>query len=184
MGEGGYKIGDQFGMYFLTLTVVGWVDVFTRQVYRDMLLDGIRFHQRERGLSLHGWCVMSNHLHMIATSPIVGMSATLRDLKKYTSRKILGQISDLHLESRKSWMLPVFSEAGRMNSRNECFQFWKQDNCPKVIFSSEFAQQKLNYIHQNPVKAGWVRRAEDYVYSSAIDYHTGRNCGLLHVDFI
>jgi hypothetical protein len=81
-------------------------------------------------------------------------------------------------------MLPIFQEAGRLNSRNGCHQFWKQDNRPKVIFSPDFARQKLNYIHQNPVKAGWVRKAEDYLYSSAIDYHTGCNCGLLEIDFI
>lgn len=184
MAEGGYKIRDQAGMYFLTLTVVGWVDVFTRQVYRDQLLKGIRFHQEERGLSLHGWCLMSNHLHMISTSPSAGMSATLRDLKKYTSRRICDQIRDLAVESRRAWMLPVFSEAGKMNTRNQNYQFWKQDNRPKVIFSPWFAQQKLNYIHQNPVKAGWVRKAEDYLYSSAQDYCVGRNCGLLKIDFI
>jgi len=87
-------------------------------------------------------------------------------------------------ESRKEWMLRIFKDAGQANSRNTNYQFWRQDNQPKECYSPAFTIQKLNYIHNNPVEAGIVDKAEEYVYSSARDYHRKKNCGLLNIAFI
>jgi len=87
-------------------------------------------------------------------------------------------------ESRKEWMLRIFKDAGQANSRNTNYQFWRQDNQPKECYSPAFTIQKLNYIHNNPVEAGIVDKAEEYVYSSARDYHCKKNCGLLNIAFI
>ena len=81
-------------------------------------------------------------------------------------------------------MITIFREAGKQNSRNTDYQFWRQDNQPKECYSPEFTVQKLNYIHDNPVEAGIVDRPEDYLYSSARDYYRMNNCGLLKIDFI
>jgi len=83
-----------------------------------------------------------------------------------------------------AWLLQIFRNCGEANSRNQEFQFWRQDNQPKECFSIPFTVQKINYIHQNPVMAGLVRCAEDYRLSSAIDYAEGRQCGLLEVDLL
>ncbi len=81
-------------------------------------------------------------------------------------------------------MLKIFKEAGQKNSRNVSYQFWQQDNQPKIIYTSEFAKQKLEYIHNNPVDAGIVEKAEEYIYSNARDYHYGKQCGLIKIEFL
>jgi hypothetical protein len=81
-------------------------------------------------------------------------------------------------------MIRVFREAGKNNTRNASYQFWRQDNQPKECFSSGFTVQKLNYIHNNPVEAGIVDKPEEYLYSSARDYFNKKNCGLLNVVFL
>lgn len=107
----------------------------------------------------------------------------MRDLKKYSSYKILKEIRDNEAESRKEWMLYLFSKAGQSNSNNKNYQFWRQDNHPiKLDFHGKMFEQKLNYLHDNPVEAGLVKRASDYLYSSAIDCEEGR--GLLEIDVL
>jgi REP element-mobilizing transposase RayT len=184
MEVGGYKIRNQKEIHFVSFAVVEWVDVFTRKEYRDTLLDSLRFCQESKQLRLHGWCVMSSHVHLLASSGIYDLSGTSRDFKKFTSRKIIAAIINSKQESRRTWMIEIFRQAGRTNSRNEDYQFWRQDNQPKECYSPAFTIQKLNYIHNNPVEAGIVNKPEEYLYSSAGDYYHKKNCGLLKIDFI
>ena len=184
MNEGGYKIRNQAMAHFITFAVVEWVDVFTRKDYRDIVLESIRHCQHEKGLLLHAWCIMSNHLHLIASAKENDLSDVLRDFKKFTSKQLLKAIRDNQHESRKDWMLEIFRKAGEANSRNSEYQFWRQDNQPKEVYSPSFAFQKLNYIHNNPVEAGIVDKPEEYLYSSARDYKQARKCGLLDLVFI
>jgi putative transposase len=181
---GGYKIRNQAAAHFLTFTVVGWIDVFTRQLYRDILLDNIRYCQQNRGLLLHAWCLMSNHIHLVATAGKKDLSDVIRDFKKESARQLLRSISGNRSESRRDWMLSLFADFGQSNSRNAHYQFWKHDNHPEELFTGPFIFQKIDYTHQNPVAAGIVDNAEDYLYSSARDYHTGKKCGLLEIDFL
>ena len=183
MSTGGYKIWNKDGIHFITFAVVEWVDVFTRKEYRDIVLDSIRHCQAERGLVLYSWCLMSNHIHMVVSAKNADTSEILRDFKRFTSKKLVAAISDNVQESRKAWMLEIFKKAGAANSRNTGYQFWRQDNQPKECYSKEFTEQKLEYIHNNPVEAGIVECAEDYLYSSARDYYnTGK--GLLDVELL
>ncbi len=184
MSEGGYKIRNQGAIHFITFAVVEWVDVFTRQCYRDIVLDSIRHCQVNRGLSLHCWCIMSNHLHLILSAKNNDLSDVLRDFKKYTSKQICKAIEDSKQESRREWMLRIFREEGEKNSRNKNYQFWRQDNQPQELYGAAFICQKINYIHQNPVEAGIVEKPEHYLYSSAKDYVLRTKCGLLEVAFI
>ena len=125
---------------------------------------------------------MSNHLHLIVAARESNLSDVLRDFKKFTSTQILDAIIKNKLESRKNWMLWLFKSAGAKNSNNKEYQFWRQNNQPKELVSNEFIQQKLDYIHNNPVEAGIVEKPEDYLYSSA------RNCTdmekLIKVDYL
>lgn len=179
MGEGGYKIRNKGAIHFVTFAVVEWIDVFTRKIYSDILLDSIRHCQDKRGLDL-----MSSHVHLIASAKQNDLSEILRDLKKFTSKQIIGAIEHNRQESRRDWMLRIFREQGTCNSRNSTHQFWRQDNQPKELYSAAFTAQKINYIHNNPVVAGIVDKAEDYVYSSARDYFYQKKCGLLEVFFL
>jgi len=184
MTEGGYKIRNQAAIHFITFAVTEWIDVFSRKLYRDIVLDSIRHCQAEKGLLLHAWCIMSNHLHLVASAKNHDLSDILRDFKKFTSKQIVKAISTNEHESRKSWMLKIFKEEGMKNSRNKTFQFWRQDNQPMELYSPAFVFQKINYIHNNPVEAGLVERPEHYLYSSAKDYFFTKKCGLLDLVFL
>jgi len=158
--------------------------VFTRQIYCDLLLDSLRHCQTKKGLLVHSWCIMSNHLHLILSALQNNLSKVLGDFKTFTSKQLISAIEDNQGESRGEWMLRIFSEQGQQNSRNSKYQFWRQDNQPKECYSAAFTAQKINYIHNNPVAAGIVDRPEHYLYSSARDYVTQTKCGLLEVTFL
>ena len=180
MGDGGYKIRNKEGVHFVTFAVVEWIDVFTRKEYKDIVVDSLRYCQQEKGLLLHCWCLMSNHIHLVLSAQDNNASDILRDFKKFTSRQLVDGIKMNVQESRKEWMLSLFAQAGTENSRNKTYQFWRQDNQPKELFTDSFCRQKIDYIHNNPVVAGIVDKAKEYLYSSAKGYYkTGR--GLLDV---
>ena len=182
--DGGYKIRNQLAIHFITFAVVEWVDVFSRKENRDIVLESIRFCQAEKGLLLHSWCIMSNHLHLIVSAKNANLSDLLRDFKKYTSKQIVAAIAANPKESRREWMLEIFKREGAKNSRNSECQFWRQDNRPMELYSGPFIFQKMNYIHNNAVEAGIVEKPEDYLYSSAKDYKLTKKCGLLDLVFL
>ena len=126
MTEGGYKIRNQSAAHFLTFTVVEWIDVFTRNSYRDILLNSFRHCQNHKGLLLHCWCLMSNHAHIIASATNADLSAIVRDFKTFTSKAIVNAIENNPKERRKDWMLELFRKQGDANRRNKEFQFWQQ----------------------------------------------------------
>ncbi|NTS40712.1 transposase [Flavisolibacter sp. BT320] len=181
MSIGGYKIRDQQAIHFITFAVVEWVDVFTRKAYRDILIDSLRHCQQQKGLVLHAWCIMSNHVHLLVSAHGNNLSDILRDFKKFTSKQIITAIQANEHESRKAWMLRIFQQGGEANGRNKTYQFWRQDNGPKECFSPAFTAQKIDYIHSNPVEAGLVEKPEDYLYSSAKAYRTNEPSSLLPV---
>lgn len=160
----GFHIADQNAVYYLTITVREWVDVFTRKRYRDIVIESLQHCIEKKGLSLYAYVIMSNHIHMIArANEGYELSNIIRDFKRHTSKQILKSIKE-EPESRREWMLSIFAIGEGMH------EFWERDNHPFVLYSNEMIKQKLNYIHQNPVKAGLVRSAEEYVYSSASNF--------------
>ena len=177
----GYQIKDQEQVHFLTLQVVNWVDIFTRSSYRDIIIDSLRHCQKNKGLHIFAYVIMSNHVHMLVQSNIGKLSDTIRDFKSYTSKQILQQV-ELGTESRRKWMLQIFREAANKHARNSKYQFWTHENHAEFIYSDKFVRQKLNYIHNNPVKAEIVSNPQDYKYSSASNYASLES--ILEVDII
>ncbi len=165
-----YKIRDPEALCFLTFSVVGWIDVFTRDRYRQIIVESLNFCVKEKGLVIFSWVLMSNHIHLIAKADHNNLSNVIRDFKRHTSKTILKSIQE-DIESRQEWLLYLFGRAGAKNSNNKHFQFWQQDNHPIELYSNIVIDQKLDYIHNNPVVNGLVKAAEDYVYSSAGDYY-------------
>lgn len=164
------KISDGFA-YFLTMTVVNWIDIFTRPAYKHIIVDALKYNQENKGLIIFAWCLMTNHLHLIAEADEgKNLSDFLRDFKKFTSKAIIKEIQDSPEESRKKWLLNEFEFAGRYKSNIKNFKFWQDGNEAKEIHSASFMEQKLNYIHENPVKIEIVENAEEYLYSSAKNY--------------
>jgi REP element-mobilizing transposase RayT len=165
----GYQINDQEGLYYLTFQVVDWIDIFTRQIYRDIAIDSFKYAIRNKDLQIFAFVIMSNHVHLIAQSNIGQLSASIRDIKKYTSKKIIETIQTIS-ESRSVWMLNRFIYNARQHNRNKTYQVWTHENHAIHLFGPEFIREKIEYIHNNPVRAGIVEKPEDYVYSSARNY--------------
>ncbi len=165
----GYQIKDQDGLYFLTFQIVDWIDIFTRQSYRDMFLDSLRYCQKEKGLQVFGYVIMSNHVHLIVNSIDRKLSDVVRDLKKHTSKKFI-KICNESNESRKKWMLTAFKDYAKKHSKKSEYQVWTHENHAIVLYTQKFTWEKLTYIHNNPVRAGIVEKPEDYLYSSARNY--------------
>ncbi|WP_192346236.1 transposase [Algoriphagus sp. Y33] len=166
-----YKIRDQERLYFVTFTIVEWIDLFTRKHYRDILVDSLKYCQNNKGLDLCAFCIMSSHIHLIIgrnSEPTI--ESIIRDFKKFTSTEIVKSIQTSQDESRKEFLLNHFRKAGAKNSNNTVFQLWQQHNHPIELNTNEKISRCLNYIHQNPVVAGLVYSAEDYIYSSASNY--------------
>lgn len=175
------RIHNEEALHFVSFATVGWIDVFTRRVYKDILVDSLRYCQKQKGLEVFAWCIMSNHIHLIIRARDgYRLSGILRDLKRFTSRKLLQAIESNEKESRKNWMLAIFKKAGQYNSNNENHQFWRQDNQPLILEDARIIDQKVDYIHNNPVRAGFVDFPEDYPYSSAAAFSD--RPGLLEVD--
>jgi len=166
-----YKFRNPEGVYFISFAVVNWLDVFTRSEYKNILIDSLHYCQREKGLEVFAWCIMTNHVHLIFRS--VGKQAPellIGDFKRFTSKAVVKAITENPQESRKEFLLNQFLQAGKQSSNVKTYQFWQHDNRPIELWSSKVIEQKLDYVHQNPVEGGLVFRAEDYPYSSAIDY--------------
>ncbi len=164
-----FKIYDQSKVYFLTTTVVGWMDVFNQKTHRDIIIDSLKYCQKEKGLIIYAYVIMKNHIHLVAQASNNNLSDIIRDFKKFTSRTITLSLISSSEEEHK-WMINQFLEFGAQCRNNEKFQFWKQDNHPIELYSNKFIKQKIKYIHNNPVKAGIVENPEDYLYSSARNY--------------
>ncbi len=163
-----YKFHEREGLYFVTFATVGWAEALSRPKEKDIVVESIRFCQQEKGLRLHAWVIMSNHVHLVCrASGTPSMSDILRDLKKFTARKIIASL-DAVGESRREWLLPLFRAAGANNSNNSTFQLWQQENHPVLLSGQDMMEQKINYIHENPVRAGLVVWPEHYPYSSAL----------------
>lgn len=166
-----YKFHNPEGLYFVSFAVVGWLDVFIKDEYVQLLLKSLRFCQKNKGMEIHAWCIMPNHVHLVFRS-VTGQKPELLlgDFKRFTSKAIVAAIKENAEEPRNKFLLNFFLKEGLKTSNVNQYQFWRHDNHPIELWSNWVIWQKINYTHQNPVKAGLVTRAEDYRYSSAIDY--------------
>ncbi len=177
----GYRIENQGEIHFITMTVVGWVDIFTRQTYRHIILDSMRYCIFNKGLIVYGYVIMTNHIHCIWQAKDGNLSDIIRDFKKYTSSKIIKTLNS-NEESRKDWLKMIFEYHAKFNDNNSDHQVWQNGNHLMELFSPKFLMQKLDYIHLNPVRAGWVNEPEDYIYSSASNYKN--NVGIMDVTLL
>ena len=182
MSIDGYRIRDQNAVHFVTFAAVQWADVFTRREYAEIVMESLVYCKEKKGLNIHAWCIMPSHVHLIiSTKEPFRLSNVLRDFKKFTSVKILQAIEQHPKESRRGWLLWLFRVAGEENTRNNIYQFWQQDNHPIECSTAAIFNARMNYLHENPVKAGLVWKPEDYRYSSGLDYYSiGK--GLIEID--
>ena len=158
-------------LYFITTTVVDWIDIFTRPKYKHIVLDSLAYCQQHKGLSIYAWVLMSNHIHMIVSAEgELPVADIMRDFKKHTSKMVIKELMDDQQESRREWMIDRFGFAAANSRKATCYRLWQEGYHPELLCSDEFFLQKLGYIHNNPVAQEIVSRPEDYLYSSAMDY--------------
>ncbi len=177
----GYKIRDQAALHFLTFTTVGWIDIFSRQRYRDLILESFNFCRQHKQLRIGAYVIMSNHIHAILQAGNNNLSDIIRDFKTFTSKAITSAIKT-EPESRRDWLLHMFHFYANNTNANDVFKVWTNNNHPEEIYTEDFMKTKLHYTHYNPVRAGLVLEPEHYLYSSAADYAGGK--GLIEIDLL
>ncbi len=177
-----YKFHNKEGLYFVSFAVVNWIDVFVRSLYNDILLDSLNYCKANLGMELFCWCIMPSHVHLIFRTHGSSPEVVLGRFKEYTSKALIKTISENMQESRREWMLWMFARAGAKSSNVSRNQFWQHDNHPIELWSAEVMEQKADYLHNNPVVAGFVSEPHEWRYSSAIDYSGGK--GLIEISYL
>ena len=144
-----YKFHNPDGVYFVSFAVVEWIDVFTRNDYKDILIESLEFCQREKGMEIFAWCIMTNHVHLVFRS-INGQKPELLlgDFKRFTSKAVVNAIRENQRESRKEWLLERFKRAAEESSNVNSYQLWQHNNKPIEIWSNKVIFEKISYVHK------------------------------------
>ena len=165
-----YKATTTEEAFFITLTTVGWIDIFTRLNQKYIIINALKYCQQNKGLEIYAYCLMSSHIHLMckATNGFI-LSDVIRDFKKHTSKEIILTIRD-EPESRREWMLDYFQNACEHLKREQQYKVWQNGYHAEIIETNWFIKKKVNYIHFNPVREKLVALPEDYYFSSARNY--------------
>jgi putative transposase len=166
-------LGDD-APYFMTMTVNHWLPVFTRPDTVDIVLDSWRWLQQHEDFRLHGYVILENHLHLVARS--TDISANIKRSKSYTARKIIDYLQQRNVRG----LLDLMALFKRVHKAESTYQFWEEGSHPQRIESETVMRQKLDYMHHNPVKRGFVDLPEHWRWSSARDY--AGQPGLIDID--
>ncbi|HEV7347518.1 REP-associated tyrosine transposase [Telluribacter sp.] len=151
----------------LFLTVVGGMDVFTRPLYTNEIVDSLKFCQQRKGLEIYAYVIMTNHLHLIVSRADGELSHTVRDFKSFTAKRLLNLLLENSQESRKDWMDMVFKYHAATIRQNEKWAFWQKTNHATELRTPAVVRQKVDYIYENPVRAGFVNEPHEWKLSSA-----------------
>ncbi len=171
MGKGFHYNIYKDKTYFLTMTVVDWVDLFTRVTQKQLIVDSMKYCMENKGLNIYGWCLMPSHLHLIANTKIpFDLDNVIRDFKRHTSKHAILLIENSP-ESRREWLLDKFAHAGKTHPKNKNHKVWRDKNHAIELFTEKVTWQKLKYIHRNPVVDKIVYNEQDYLFSSARNYY-------------
>ncbi len=156
----GYQIKDQSAIYFVTFQVVQWADIFTRQVYRDIVIDSLNYCRKNKGLEIFAYVIMSNHVHLVVRSKNENLSDIIRDLKRHTSKLIMDTIKE-YPESRRKWLLMIFKHAAKKHKRNNTYQVWTHENHAVELNYNNMIRQRINYLPvvQNTLAGGHTSKS-------------------------
>ena len=174
MGRSRYKIYENQQPYFLTCTVVNWLPIFSSRPVAQILLDSLRFLQTHDRLTVYAYIILENHLHLMASS--LDLAKEIGDFKSFTARKIL----DFFTANQARHILELLADSKIAHKRDRTYQLWQEGSHPELIQGDDMMRQKIEYIHNNPVKRGYVDDPTHWRYSSARNY-VGQ-AGLLEVN--
>ena len=164
-----YRIHKQDAAYFVTFTVVDWIDLFTRPEYKYFLCESLNYCIRKKSLKIFSYVMMTNHIHLLCRAEEGKLSNIVRDFKKYTTGKLISMILTGR-ESRREFLLEKFSHHGQQNKLNTKYQIWQNGSHAEEVFEPKFTLSKIQYIHHNPVEAGLVTYPHEYRFNSAQNY--------------
>jgi len=163
MGRSRYKIVDDQLPHFVTLTVLHWIPVFTRPATVEIILQSLQ-HLIADGLKLYAYVVLENHLHLLVQSEQLGHD--LARFKSYTARQLIAYLADNNVTQ----ILDQLAFYKKEHKTDRAYQFWQEGCHPEWIQNDDMMRQKIDYIHSNPVKRGYVDLPEHWRYSSARNY--------------
>jgi len=164
MGRSRYKIYEEEYPYFITSSIVGGYPIFSMPEAAQIVLDGLIFLQNERDVQINAYVVMENHIHFIALGD--DLAGKIGLFKSYTARQIIDMLSK---QGRNRILSSL--KLNKLKSHVKCdYQLWQKGFHPKQIVGDKMMMQKIEYIHQNPVKRGYVDEPEVWRYSSARSY--------------
>ncbi len=164
MGRSSYKIIDRHSPYFLTCTVVNWIPIFSDPEVVQIVLDSFRFLKENGRLTFYGYVIMKDHLHFIASSE--DLAGEVSKFKSFTARKIIDHLTEKKVDA----ILKKLEYYKLQHKEDRKYQLWQEGSHPEMIQNEEMMRQKLEYIHYNPVRDGYVSDPVDWKYSSARDY--------------
>lgn len=161
------KIRQQFQnqIYFLTFRVLEWINIFTEPVYSSIIINCLKYSQKHKGLLIHGYVIMTNYIHLIISSKKCNLISIVKEFKSYST----SEIKNLLYSDNRRYILRLIKNSF-YKRKNQAFQLWNSSNWPILIESDKFFIQKLEYIHNNPVKKQYVDEPEYWLYSSARNY--------------
>jgi putative transposase len=162
-----YHINEACAAHFVTATIVAWLPVFTTAERCDILIRSLEYCRAHKDLRIHAWVILDNHFHAILAAP--DLSGVLADLKRHTARRVL----ELLKTERCEWLLNQFRYFRAAHKAESTHQIWQEGSHPEAIVSDEIMLQKLEYLHNNPVKRGLVAVPEHWRYSSAHEWCPG-----------
>ena len=166
---------EQNAPYFITITVIEWVDIFTKKEYCESLINCLKYCQKNLGLLLYEYAIMPNHIHLIVQAKEgYELSKIISSFKQFTTKEIL---KILEKDNRK-YILRILENSFSKKEGSES-QLWQRENYPEVITTEKFYLQKANYIHHNPVRKEYVKTPVEWIYSSAGYRLAGGECPLI-----
>lgn len=160
-----WKIHSDVEIYFVTSSIVNWIPVFVDKPFFSIITNSLKYCIDNKDLHIHGYVIMPDHIHLLVNGK-GNLSDIMRDFKTYTSV----QISTLLKDKGYQHLLNTFQQAAMDSKKSDRFKIWQEEFHPIAIYSEKFYNQKLNYIHQNPVKKGYVTEPKHWYYSSARNY--------------
>ncbi len=150
--------------YFVTATTVNWLPLFSNPEIAQVILNSLGYLIDRQHLVLHAYVIMENHLHMVASAD--DLSKEIANFKSFTARKSI----DYYAENQKQTVLDQLAFFKLEHKKDRPYQFWQEGSHPQRITTEEILRQKIDYIHFNPVRRGYVDVPEPWKYSSARDY--------------
>jgi putative transposase len=164
MGRSRYKIYEPTHPHFITCTILNWLPIFTRVESVQIVIDSLKYLQKKENLKLYAYVILENHLHIIAQSDDIAKS--MSHFKSFTAKELLKLLQKENAQT----LLKQFRFYKKAHKKDREYQIWQEGYQPKLIQTDAIMIAKINYIHLNPVKRGYVDEAKHWRYSSARDY--------------